>query len=134
MSPPKEDVLARIEEQEKALRDHVWKYVLWLTAFLVLGSLPHSKFQVLFKAGVWTALFCGLVLTYTWPFLLDKTSKATILSILAFHGVALFLCRPLLEHRGYRGIGLGLCVESVLAFFPIAWLDLRSQDRRAGEL
>jgi hypothetical protein len=121
------------ESEESRDKDRAWKYVLGIIITLSVAALPHSRFQVLLKMGVWTALFLGLVLTYTWPFLVDGVARLTVTCISIAHFFVVFFLPSVAPSHGYLLIGAVTGVEFLLSLLPIAWLDVRSQKLRAGK-
>jgi hypothetical protein len=127
MPPDETDNNVASEDEESIVQDRAWKYVFAVAAALAIAALPHSRLQDLFKMGVWTALFFGWVLTYTWPFLIDGTAKTVVFTMFIVHCLIVFLLYPRIPQHGYLAIGLVIGVEILLALLPIAWLDTRSQ-------
>jgi hypothetical protein len=107
-----------------------WKYALFLAGVLSLAALPHSQYQDVLKMAVWTVIFFGLVITYAWPFLIDALSWQIIAAIAVLHFTIMFVVYPRVPSHGYLVIGLVIAAEYALSIPPIAWLDVRSQEKR----
>jgi hypothetical protein len=100
---------------------------------LSLAALPHSQYQDALKMAVWTVIFFGLIITYAWPFIVDALSVTVVAVIAVLHFPVMLVIYPRLPPHGYIMIGLAIAAEYAVCIAPIAWLDVRSQGKRATE-
>ncbi len=121
------------EEQlgvEAAASSRAWKPVLGIVILLSMAALFKTRYQDVIKMAIWTTIFAGLVMTYTWPFIMDALSRVVVAVLLLLHIPVMLLIYPRVPHHGYTVIALVIAAEYVACLVPIAWLDLRSQRLR----
>jgi hypothetical protein len=117
-------------DSEAATGKRAWRYALFLAVVLSVAALPNSRYQNALKMAVWTVIFFGLIITYAWPFIVDALSGAVIAAIALLHFPIMLAVYPRLPPHGYLMIGLAIAAEYAICIFPIAWLDVRSQEKR----
>lgn len=120
-------------ESEADISRKAWKPLFWIAAALSLLGLPHSQYQDAIKMAVWTVIFVSLIVTYTWPFVVDIVSGSVVTLMVLLHIPLMLWIYPHIPHHGYLVIGLAIVVEYLVCLAPIAWLDLRSERARQGQ-
>jgi hypothetical protein len=123
-------VLEEEFHREVTGENRAWKLVLCLAVALSVAALPDSRHHDALKMAVWSVIFLGMVVTYAWKFIVDVVSCVVVGLIVVLHFPVMLLIYPRLPPHGYLMIGLVIAAEYAVCVFPIAWLDVRSQEKR----